>query len=87
MLSELKALCDEMSKDLVPRTSKHKYNREWKRFQCFLKDHDVSIADEQTIKAYLMKESKEFAPTTVRHKCSILNEMTVAEGEPQPDVL
>ena len=34
-----------------------------------------------------MKESKEFAPTTIRHKCSILKKMTVAQREPQPDVL
>ena len=70
MFEELKTLCDEMSADLVPRTSKHKHYREWNRLKSFLKEHDVSTVDEQTLKAYLMKESKEFAPTTLRHTTS-----------------
>ena len=47
----------------------------------------LSITDNQTLKAYLIKESKEFGPTSVRHKCSILKKMTVVQGEPQPEIL
>ena len=78
MFEEFKLLCDEMSADLVPRTSKHKYYREWKRFKSFLKSM-----------TFLPFMSKPLRPTSWKSQKSLpqqpFNDCNT--GEPQADVL
>ena len=86
--TSIEALSQQVIQELVPRTSKQQYEKEWDKLLTFLKDHDAAEVDEKTLQAFFADQSKRgYAPTTLRRQVSIIKKMTTVKEKVIPDAV
>ena len=79
-MSDLKELSAQIYTDLLPRTSKQKYEKEWQKMLTFMDSKNVTFVTEEVVFAYEASlYNAGYSPPTLRTSVSMLKKVALSK--------